>query len=123
MAEDYGSSVGRSCGRAIGKAAVEVVFKPRRRRRVQATVARSQAGGCSGSGAFIIVLGIFGLTQLLVPALIALLVLVIGSWLVLQEFLVVMRVGVWFVPIAERNLPRVARELVRMMRFLADQYW
>jgi hypothetical protein len=55
MAKDYGSSVGRSVGRAIGKAAVGVVFKPRRRRRVQATVARSQAGGCSGSGAFIMV--------------------------------------------------------------------
>ena len=59
MAKDYGSSVGRSVGRAIGKAAVGAVFRPRRRRRVQATVARSQAGGCSGSGAFIIVLGIF----------------------------------------------------------------
>jgi len=31
-----------------------------------------------------------------------------------------MRVGVWFVPIAERNLPRVARGLVRMMRFHVD---
>ena len=123
MAKDYGSSVGRSVGRAIGKAAVGAVFRPRRRRRVQATVARSQAGGCSGSGAFIIVLGIFGLVQLLVPVLIALLVLAIGSWLVLQGFLVAMRVGAWFVPIAERNLPRVARGLVRMMRFLADRYW
>ncbi len=123
MAKDYGSSVGRSVGRAIGKAAVGAVFGPRRRRRVQATVARSQAGGRSGSGAFIIVLGIFGLVQLLVPVLIAPLVLAIGSWLVLQGFLVAMRVGAWFVPIAERNLPRVARGPVRMMRFLADQYW
>lgn len=115
--------MGRSVGRAIGKAAVGVVFKPRRRRRVQATVAHSQGGGCSGSGAFIIVLGIFGLAQMLVPVLIALLVLAIGAWLVLQGFLVAMRIGAWFVPIAERNLPRVARGLVRMLRFLSDRYW
>jgi hypothetical protein len=123
MAKDYGSSVGRSVGRAIGKAAVGAVFQPRRRRRVQTTAAHSQGDGCSGSWVFVIVLGIFGLAQLLLSALTALLVLAIGAWLVLQGFLVLMRVGAWFVPIAERNLPRVARGLVRVMRFLADRYW
>jgi hypothetical protein len=123
MAKDYGSSVGRSVGRAIGKAAVGAVFRPRRRKRAQTTVAHNQAGGCSGSWVFVIVLGIFGLAQLLLSVLAVLLVLAIGFWIFVQAVLLVMRVGAWFFPIAQRELPRITRGLVRLLRYLADRYW
>jgi hypothetical protein len=123
MAKDYGSSVGRSVGRAIGKAAVGAVFRPRRRKRAQTTVAHSQAGGCSSSWALVIVLGIFGLAQLLLSVLAGLLVLAIGFWIFVQTVLVVMRIGAWFMPIAERELVRIARGLSRLLRYLADRYW
>ena len=123
MAKDYGSSVGRSVGRAIGRAAVGAVFRPPRRKRVQTTVAHSQAGGCSSSWVFVIILGIFGLAKLLLAVLFALLVLAIGFWIFVQAVLVVMRIGAWFIPIAERELPRIARGLARLLRYLADRYW
>ena len=123
MAKDYGSSVGRSVGRAIGKAAVGAVFRPRRRKRVQTTVARSQGDGCSSSWVFVIVLGIFGLAQLLLSVLAVLLVLALGFWIFVQAVLVVMRIGAWFIPIAEHELPRITRRLGRLLRYLADRYW
>ena len=123
MAKDYGSSVGRSVGRAIGKAAVGAVFRPQRRKRAQTTVAHSQGDGCSSSLVFVIVLGIFGLAQLLLSVLTALLVLAIGFWIFVQALLVAMRIGAWFIPIAERELPRIARGLARLLRYLADRYW
>jgi hypothetical protein len=123
MAKDYGSSAGRSVGRAIGKAAVGIVFRPRRRKRAQTTVAHSQAGGCSGSWVFVIVLGLVGLAQLLLSVLAALLVLAIGFWIFVQAVLAVMRIGAWLIPIMERELPRIARGLARLLRYLADRYW